>query len=77
MTVKPTAGLTLPEQIEVLEHETGTKKKLISERERWLGDPVNKMKSTYMAIVADTALHEDELHVMEEKLAGLKAVNIN
>jgi hypothetical protein len=41
---------------------------LIENREKWLNDPVNRMRSTYMAVHKDTMQLLEQLQELEDEL---------
>jgi len=43
-------------------------KALIEKREKWLNDPVNRMRSTYMAVHKDTMQLLEQLQELEDEL---------
>lgn len=52
----------------VLEHEIRSLESLVSRRQQWLGNPVNKSKTTYSSVSADTREMERELEMLRKDL---------
>lgn len=55
----------------VLAHEIHTLESLIRDRQQWLDNPLNKMRTTYSAIAADTREMERELDMLKKDLKGM------
>lgn len=55
----------------VLEHEIRSLESLVSRRRQWLENPVNKNKTTYSAVGADTRQMETELEMLKKDLRDM------
>lgn len=55
----------------VLAHEIQSLESLVRSRRQWLGNPANKMKTTYSAVGADTREMERELEMLRKDLKDM------
>ncbi len=54
-----------------IQNEISRLRALIEKREKWLNDPANRMRSTWLAVQRDTMQMIDELEELENQLIQL------